>query len=355
MDEASSVATKSPVLQERVADMARKGETAEVVHQQRRQQCSSCSHNGSSNRSNGNDTGNTGSTKSLAEHAVKYVFENGRRYCNDIYSMPNDEVEQTRQSILHQLYLTALDGQLTLIPLPDSPSRILDLGSGPADWAIAIGEEYPDTEVIATDISLFDPQSVSIAPPNVYFQIDDAEGKWTFHEPFDFIHVRGLSRAISNWPRLYQQAFDHLKPGGAIQVVDGDLSTESLPPNSYFNIFVSAVRSAADVAGYMPEYGHLRPSALIAAGFGDIQTYHIEVPIGTWPTDPKMRTMGKMGLIVVLEGLEAISMRLLTKYMGWKAEDVIDLCEKVKMEVVSYEGAMGSAKIVVARKPLAVN
>ncbi|EEP79319.1 conserved hypothetical protein [Uncinocarpus reesii 1704] len=340
MDEASSSAANNSIRQASITNMAAKSHTNGQIVEQRGQQCSDCSHVGSSGL-NEDDTGQVGSTKSLSEDAIKYVFENGRRYCNDTYCLPNDEIEQTRQSILHQLYLCALDGELTPYPLPDSLSRVLDLGAGSGDWAIAIGEEYPDVEVIATDISLFDPQSVSIAPPNVYFQIDDADGKWTFHEPFDFIHIRDLSRAISDWPTLYQQAFEHLQPGGFIQISDGNLSANSLPPNSYFNIFISAIRSATEVAGYIPELEHLRPSALAAAGFENIRTYDIEVPIGTWPTEPKRKTMGKMALIVLLEGLEAMSLRLLTKYIGWTAEDVLDLCEKVKMEIVNCEGAPG--------------
>lgn len=292
------------------------------------------------------------STKSLSEHTIHYVYENGRRYCNDAYCMPNDENEQTRLSILHQLYLFVLDGHLTKIPLPESSSRVLDLGAGPGDWAIAFGEENPDVEIIATDIGVFDPQSMSIAPPNVTFQLDDAEGKWTFHEAFDFIHVRDLGQAIADWPRLFRQAFEHLKPGGIIQLIDGDLSTISFPPNSYFNIYVSALRAAGEAAGYLSGFGHLRPSALAAAGFEDINTYDIEVPIGTWPGDPKLKTTGKMALIVLLESMEALSLRLLTRYTGWKAEDVIDLCEKVKMEIVCSKGQKGTVRILVARKPV---
>ncbi|KAI1932421.1 hypothetical protein LOZ58_000820 [Ophidiomyces ophidiicola] len=301
------------------------------------------------------DIGNSGSTKSLSEHAACNVIENGRQYCNDTYCMPNDEAEQTRLSILHQLFLILLDGHLTQTPLPDSISHILDLGSGPGDWAIAIGEEHPEVEVIATDISVFDTQSISIAPPNVYFQIDDFEEKWTFREHFDFIHVRGLSRAVADWHYLYEQAFEHLTPGGAIQVTDINLCSGDLRPDSYINIYISAVASAAELDGKNPIFEHLRPGVLAAAGFKDIRTYDFDVPIGPWPASPRAMTMGKMALIVLLEGLEAESMRLLTRYMGWNAEDVIDLCEKVKLEIVNGERVVGKAKIVVARRPVAAH
>jgi len=45
-------------------------------------------------------------------------------------------------------------------------------------------------------------------PPNVKFEIDDAEQPWTWAENFfDYIHLRTMVAGIRNWERLYQQAF----------------------------------------------------------------------------------------------------------------------------------------------------
>lgn len=64
---------------------------------------------------------------------------------------------------------------------------------------------YPSAEVIGTDLSPIQPSWI---PPNVQFQIDDAEGDWTWEEnSFDFIHIRHLTGAIKDWPRLIEQAF----------------------------------------------------------------------------------------------------------------------------------------------------
>jgi len=78
--------------------------------------------------------------------------------------MPNDDTEITRLSILHQVYLLLLGGDLTTAPSPRRLRRVLDVGTGPGDWAIAMGEKYTSSEVIATDISVFQPTDV---PPNV--------------------------------------------------------------------------------------------------------------------------------------------------------------------------------------------
>ncbi|KAK2749868.1 hypothetical protein FQN57_005284 [Myotisia sp. PD_48] len=303
------------------------------------------------------DGANSNSTKSLSDHVIQVVEENGRRYCNDTYFMPNDETEQIRLSITHQIYLMLLEGQLTKIPLPSSTSRILDIGSGTGDWAMAMGEDYPAAEIIATDISVLDSRAISIGPPNVYFQIDDAEGEWTYTEPFDFIHVRGLGGAIASWSDFYRQVYHHLKPGGILQIADTDFTANSLnlsnsAPNSYLSILTAAVHSASEVSGYPRNLNHLALATLTEAGFVDVRTFDIQAPIGTWPEDPRDKTLGKMALIVLLEGIEASSMRLLTKYIGWSADEVIDLCEKVKAELVSNDGMTGSVRLVVAKKPL---
>ncbi|OJD11097.1 hypothetical protein AJ78_08068 [Emergomyces pasteurianus Ep9510] len=309
------------------------------------------------------DTGNSqslSSSKSLSEHIIEDILENERRYCNETYFMPNDEAEQTRLSIEHQIYLIIFDGQLTKTKLPPTISRILDVGTGTGDWALGMGEMYPEAEILAIDISVFDSDPISIAPPNVFFQIDDAEyGEWNYHHPFDFIHIRGLSGGIADWPALYRQAFKNLEPDGCIEVVDVDYTTGLLnarnaPANSYLSIFISAIRSAADVSGYPRDLAHLRMSALTSAGFVQVRTYDTRVPIGTWcEDDARGNTLGKMVLIVLLEGLEAASMRSLTKYVGWTPEEVRDLCDKVKMEIVmgATEGAMGIVKVVTGRKP----
>lgn len=291
---------------------------------------------------------------------VTAVMENGRRYCNKTYLMPNDEHEQTRLSISHQVMLMILDGKLTKAPIPRNITRILDVGTGPGDWAVEMGQMYPHAEVIATDISVFDAGPAVLGLPNVHFQLDDAEEEWTYREPFDLIHMRGLSGAIRNWRHVYQQAFKHLRAGGYIEVVDNDMVADTVQfrnrkeqGNSYYQILVEAMRSATKEKGYPHPQEHLKPSMLLEAGFVDVRVYEIAVPVGTWPQEPRQRTLGKLTLIVILEGLEAKCLRLLTSTGKWTAEEVRDLIEKAKQEIVSTDGITIAVKFVTGRKPMA--
>ncbi|PGH18222.1 hypothetical protein AJ79_00560 [Helicocarpus griseus UAMH5409] len=366
MAEASKHPTTEPVLKDVGSNTEVQKENQETTQEAGKEPSSHNQSHGQGQQngtviSTESDTGNSlSSSKSLSEHIIEDILENDRRYCNETYFMPNDEAEQTRLTIEHQIYLIIYDSQPTKTSLPKTTSRILDIGTGTGDWAIGMGETYPDAEILSIDISVFDSDPGSIAPPNVFFQIDDAEqGEWTCQQPFDFIHIRGLSGGIADWPALYKQAFARLEPGGSIEVADADftsglLNARNAPANSYLSIYISAIRSAADVAGYPRDMDHLRIPVLAAAGFEQIRSYDIEVPIGTWhEEDARGSTLGKMVLIVLLEGLEAGSLRLLTKYVGWTPEDVKDLCDKVKMEIVmgGAEGAMGVIRVVTGKKP----
>jgi SAM-dependent methyltransferase len=282
---------------------------------------------------------------------MEQYFENGRRYCSPTYYMPNDDEEQTRLTINHQAFLSVLDGRLTLGRIAPGVTRILDIGTGPGDWAIAVGEQYPDAEVVATDISPFPSTAV---PPNVFFEIDDAQEEWTYSDVFDFIHIRGLAGAFADWPAIYASAMQHLRPGGCVEVADfGLISVRNSIPGSYIGAFNGACQAAAEKAGTPIGSDHLRKSVIEAAGLSVVKSRVIEVPLGPWSSDRRKAVAGKMALVSALEGLEAMSLRLLTREMAWKPEAVRDLCEKVKGEITRPGvRAFYPCHFVVARKVL---
>ncbi|KAL9105344.1 MAG: hypothetical protein Q9227_009464 [Pyrenula ochraceoflavens] len=281
---------------------------------------------------------------------IEEVYENGRRYCNETYPMPNDEQEQTRHSIIHQAYLLILNNRLTKAPIPPN-ARILDIGTGGGDWAISTAESYPDATIIATDISYFDMPTE--LPRNLELEIDNAEDQWTYNEPFDFIHIRGMSGAISDWPRLYSQCLAHLRPGGYIEVIDWIFSSISgLTSEDYLNIYGAAIVSGHEAAGLPRNFDHFDPHVLADAGLEVPELTRLRCPLSPWPDEATQKTIGKMALVVFLEGMEANCLRVLTKFQGWSLEDVRDLCAKVSAEIQ----APGSkpelmVNIMLARRP----
>ncbi|KAL8999989.1 MAG: hypothetical protein Q9169_001234 [Polycauliona sp. 2 TL-2023] len=285
----------------------------------------------SGHRSLDKDQSSTGSL-SFNESVFEQILENDRAYANESYFMPCDEKEQTRLAIVHQCFTSILSGQLCFQNIPRNAKRILDVGTGIGDWAIAVAERFPTAEVTATDITCFQPTDV---PPNVFFEIDDAQEEWTYTEPFDFIHLRGLSGAFSDWTSVYKKAHKHLQVNGILEVADfGFITTMEPIADSYLSIYNGACLSAAEKSGITLGLDHIKRTLLESAGFSIAKTRTLEIPLGTWSNDPRKKLAGKMALISALEGLEARSLRLLTRYMDWEAEDVRDLCDKVQEELM---------------------
>jgi len=59
------------------------------------------------------------------------------------------------------------------VPL-SNPKRILDIGTGTGQWAIEMGDEFPDVKIQGTDLSPIQPSPV---PEDVHFFIDDVPVK----------------------------------------------------------------------------------------------------------------------------------------------------------------------------------
>ncbi|KAI4240986.1 MAG: hypothetical protein LQ352_007525 [Teloschistes flavicans] len=291
------------------------------------------------------------STKSLSlsGSVFEQIVENERGYANEKYFMPCDEQEQTRLAILYQCFTSILNGQPSFQSIPRSAKRILEIGTGTGDWAVAVAERFPEAEITATDITCFQPTDV---PPNVFFEIDDAQEEWTYTEPFDFIHIRGLAGAFSDWSAVYAQAYQHLQTNGVLEVADfGTISLGEAIADSYLSIYNGACASATEKSGCPLGLDHMKRAVIENAGLSIGKSRTFDVPLGTWSSDSRKKVAGKMALIATLEGLEASSLRLLTQHMDWKVEDVRDLCGKVQGELMRPDARpFITCQFTVARK-----
>ncbi|BDD61381.1 hypothetical protein MPDQ_001215 [Monascus purpureus] len=265
-------------------------------------------------------------TTSLKSSVLKYRFEHGRRYHafrDGRYLMPNDEKEQDRMDILSYLFILALDGKLFLAPIGDHPQRILDLGCGTGQWAIDVGDMLPSAQVIGNDLSPIQP---SMVPPNVQFEVDDIESDWAFKTPFDFIHSRYMSSAVKSWPRLFQQTFEHLKPGGYFEFLDFDFNYRSDDGSvkETHDMYINAAEyiRAANILGQEPCPGPKLKAWAEDAGFVNIKERRLKIPSGPWPKDPTLKELGAWHQIQALEGIEAWTMGLFTRVLGWSPEEV---------------------------------
>ena len=236
------------------------------------------------------------STQSLQSLVVRFEYENGRRYHSfqsGSYAFPNDEDELDRMDLEHEIFLMLLDNRLHLAPLT-SPQRILDVGTGTGIWAIQMADKYPSASVIGIDLS---PTQPSFVPPNCEFQIDDFELEWTFQQnSFDHIHWRLLLASVSDYPKLLRQAFDHIKPGGYMEIHDIDPAFYSddntIPQGS------SAVRwsdhfndGCARVGRAIPQIDQYK-KLMEDAGFVGVKQVLLKRPSNIWPKNKKLKRIG---------------------------------------------------------------
>ncbi|KHO01513.1 Methyltransferase type 11 [Metarhizium album ARSEF 1941] len=267
------------------------------------------------------------STVSLSESIFNYRSLHGRTYQNSNtteYWGPNDDEQNLGLDIAHQFITMLLNDRLFEAPIPERPAKILDVGTGTGIWAIDMADAYPSCEIIGTDISPIQPLWV---PQNLSFEIEDAQLDWTFGPAtFDFIHMRALYGSISDWRRLYRQAYTALKPGGWLENFEFTINLRSdLPeirddPDHIFKRWSTVFMEASDRMGKSLRIGMngRMTRYMREAGFEHIAHKHYQVPVGAWSTDYTYKQIGLYNLTFMENSLEGFALYLLREVMGWE-------------------------------------
>lgn len=216
-------------------------------------------------------------TTSIGESVLGYKYENGRRYHafrEGEYPLPNDEKEQDRLDLLHHIFKLMLRGDLLIAPVPPNPQRVLDMGTGTGIWVLDFADEHPSAKVIGTDLSPIQPLWVA---PNSEFLIDDIESEWAYvpEEAFDIIHGRGLAGSIKDWEKLYANIFQHLKPGGYLEMQEYETWIRSDDDEDLKNCpliveWQGRVDEASKMFGKRMNVASEQKDKIIAAGFENV-------------------------------------------------------------------------------------
>lgn len=133
------------------------------------------------------------------------------------------EVELVR--LLRQSEL--LNRHVGLLPdafVPYKGAVLLDLACGPGGWVLDVNDQFPEMNVVGVDISdrqlaFARAQAKSRGEDLVYFKKMNILGPFDFpDQSIDFIHARFLLGVMrtSLWPKLIQECFRVMKPGGLI-------------------------------------------------------------------------------------------------------------------------------------------
>ncbi|KAF5576136.1 mRNA 3 end-processing YTH1 [Fusarium pseudocircinatum] len=263
------------------------------------------------------------STASLTSSILEYRKFQGRTFNSDKYETeyfaPNDE--RQKESIDISRYLTSEPGPVSDASDTSHKSKAADDQIG--IWAIDFADQYPNAEVIGTDLSPIQPDWV---PPNVRFELEDATSNWTWsNDTFDFIHMRYLIGAIADWGALFKEAFRCCKPGGFVESVevnpnflsDDDTASNVMAVQTWNKLFREASkafgRSFCEIEG--------DAELLAAAGFVDLQVTDFKVPIGGWAKDSKLRQVGQFLRATIENDLEGYTLMAWQQIMGWPKDE----------------------------------
>ncbi|CZR67430.1 related to methyltransferase [Phialocephala subalpina] len=306
-----------------------------------------------------NDTASVGSSlTSVTSSILKGKVEEGGRtyavYGKEEYGLPMDEQELDRIDMCHAKYYALLNKKRFLAPLPKNPQKILDLGCGTGIWCIDMADEFPSAQVIGSDIA---PTQPGWVPPNCRFELDDIEEPWTWKEnSFDFIFSRDLIASVRNFPKLIDQCYTHLKPGGYVefQCVTGILQSDddTVPKDSALRKFSDSLKSSCDKYGTPIDDPTRWKGWFEDCGFEDVTQQIVKLPCNTWPKDKRMKLLGAWEMENLLSNLEGMVMRLFQRALGWTDQEVTVFLVDVRKDIKNRNiHAYWPYYVVSGRKP----
>ncbi|KUJ08667.1 S-adenosyl-L-methionine-dependent methyltransferase [Mollisia scopiformis] len=263
---------------------------------------------------------------SISSSVRDFAFENGRRYHKfreGTYQFPNDESEQEREDMKHAMVVNLCGGKLHYAPL-ENPQNIIDVGTGTGIWAIDMGDEYPSAQVLGIDLSPIQPAWV---PPNVRFMVDDAESRWLHPlDSFDFIHIRHMNSSIKKWPKLLTEAYDHIQPGGWIELQELEFVTlcddGTMKDDYTVYRFLTLIKEGLAVFGVDLLAMRRNAELLRDAGFVNVEEKVFKIPLGIWPRNKTMKLIGLYLRSVIYDGLQGIALGPFTRALKWTPEEV---------------------------------
>ncbi|EOO01090.1 hypothetical protein UCRPA7_3323 [Phaeoacremonium minimum UCRPA7] len=130
--------------------------------------------------------------------------------------------------------------------------------------------------------------------------------------------------SIEDWPALFKQAHNVLKPGAWLESYDGtpvlETDDDTLGENmaKWGTFFVEGGKKIGRSFTVL-EDGTQR-KAMEEAGFVDIQERDFKVPLGRWPKDKKLKEIGTFGHLTVMSDTEGVVL-FMANVLGWSAEE----------------------------------
>lgn len=153
----------------------------------------------------------------------------------------------------------------------------------------------------------------------------------------------------------------HLKPGGWIELqeihhcprsalMDADVPTDHPVAQFWSNVTDGLTALGVD---FNASSGGKLANMMQQAGFTNVTERIFHVPIGTWPKNKVLKTVGLYWRTILLDGLQAIALGPLTRGLQWNREQVELFLMNVRQAYYDNAARMYMPlHIIYAQKPL---
>jgi hypothetical protein len=143
--------------------------------------------------------------------------------------------------------------------------------------------------------------------------------------------------AIRDWPRLIEQAFTALRPGGWIQlastVPEVKSDDDSLPPNSAYREIGKYFFEIGDKMGTPIDDPRRWSAQLSQAGFTNVKDVVLKIPSGPWAKNRHLRKIGELERVMVVDAMHACMLRGWAQVLKRREEELTVLLMLARKEL----------------------
>jgi len=148
-----------------------------------------------------------------------------------------------------------------------------------------------------------------------------------------------------------------VKPGGWVEIVEHSVEPTSddgtVGPDHFYQEWGKTVIKCGEKVGKSFRIWKEAKGYMERAGFVDVTEVYYKWPINGWPTDPRMREIGRWNQLRLHDGVEGFMLRLLTTALKWSYERSQIFLAEMRKAVKDYKThAYLEGTVVYGRKPI---
>lgn len=136
---------------------------------------------------------------------------------------------------------------------------------------------------------------------------------------------------MRDWKSYIERLYHHTTPGGYIEIVEHNISAHSddgtYIPGGPVHVYMEKVGACAVQSGLLIHPAPALKRMCREAGFVDIQHTVKKLPWGPWAEDETLKELGRWARLVLMTGLEAYGMALMTRVGGYTSEQAAAVCD----------------------------